>query len=241
MKLLWLALFVFPLFSQDLKTKSISGEQIVYRSGYSLSYNEQHEQASWVAYALTADQVRGTVKRINDFRVDPEIKNGSASLSDYRGSGYDRGHLAPAADMKWSTTSMSESFFMSNMSPQNPSFNRGIWKRLENQLRQWALDEQKLHIVTGGVLKEGLDTIGENEVSIPEYFYKVVLDYEKPVFKGIGFILRNEKSEMPLEKYAVSIDSVEQLTGIDFYYSLPDSIEDSIESIVNLSMWFKNQ
>jgi len=240
-KRLWLALFVFPLFAQGLKTKPISGEQIVYRSGYSLSYNEQHEQASWVAYALTADQVRGTVKRINDFRVDPEIKTGSASLSDYRGSGYDRGHLAPAADMKWSTTVMSESFYMSNMSPQNPSFNRGIWKRLENQLRQWALDEQKLHIVTGGVLKEGLDTIGENQVSIPEYFYKVVLDYEKPILKGIGFILRNEKSEMPLEKYAVSIDSVEQLTGIDFYYSLPDSIEDSIESIVNLSAWFKNQ
>jgi len=126
------------------------------------------------------------------------------------------------------------------MSPQNPSFNRGIWKRLENQLREWALDEQKLYIVTGGVLKEGLETIGQNQVSIPEYFYKVVLDYEKPVFKGIGFILANKKSGMPLEKYAVSIDSVEQLTGIDFYYSLPDSIEDSIESIVNLPAWFKN-
>ena len=216
-------------------------DSIINHFAYSLIYNEHHEQASWIAYELTVDQVKGTFKRINDFRVDPEIKTGSALLSDYRGSGYDRGHLAPAADMKWSTIAMSESFFMSNMSPQNPSFNRGIWKRLENQLREWALDEQKLYIVTGGVLKEGLETIGENQVSIPEYFYKVVLDYEKPVFKGIGFILRNEKSEMPLEKYAVSIDSVEQVTGIDFYYSLPDSIEDSIESIVNLSMWFKNQ
>lgn len=240
MRTIALALFVVPLFAQNLITRPIPGEQIVYHLGYSVSYNEHHEQASWIAYELTVDQVKGTFKRINDFRVDPEIKTGSALLSDYRGSGYDRGHLAPAADMKWSTIAMSESFFMSNMSPQNPSFNRGIWKRLENQLREWALDEQKLYIVTGGVLKEGLETIGENQVSIPEYFYKVVLDYEKPVFKGIGFILANKKSGMPLEKYAVSIDSVEQLTGIDFYYSLPDSIEDSIESIVNLSAWFKN-
>ena len=155
MKHYWLVLFGFSLFAQDLEIKPISGEQIVYRSGYSLSYNEDHEQANWVAYTLTAVHARGTVKRINDFRVDPEIKTGSASLSDYKGSGYDRGHLAAAADMKWSKKVLSESFYMSNMSPQNPSFNRGIWKRLENQMRQWALDEQKLHIVTGGVLIEG--------------------------------------------------------------------------------------
>ena len=131
MKRLWLLIYIsHQAIAQIANPKPIIGEQIVNHLGYSLSYNEKNEQASWVAYELTADQVRGTVKRKDSFRSDPLIKTGSASLSDYKGSGYDRGHLAPAADMKWSTTAMSESFFMSNMSPQLPGFNRGIWKKL---------------------------------------------------------------------------------------------------------------
>ena len=111
---------------QDLSPKPISGEQIINHFGYSLSYNEDHEQANWVFFELTDYEVSGIEKRKNQFRSDPKVKTKSASLSDYRGSGYDRGHLAPAADMKWSVTTMSESFYMSNMSPQRPSFNRGL-------------------------------------------------------------------------------------------------------------------
>ena len=240
MKRLWVILFYSLLCSQDLRPKPISGEQIIDHFGYSLSYNEEHEQASWVFYELTDKEISGLVKRKDQFRSDPNVKTGSASLSDYKGSGYDRGHLAPAADMRWSPTAMSESFFMSNMSPQNPSFNRGIWKKLENKVRDWVINNQTIYVVTGGVLTDSLDAIGENQVSVPNHYYKVVLDYTKPVIRGIGFILPNERSNLSLMNFAVSIDSVEIFTGIDFYYSLPDSIEDSIESIINLPAWFKN-
>ena len=175
--------------------------------------------------------------RTNDFREDYKVKTGSASLSDYKGSGYDRGHLAPAGDMKMSSTAMSESFFMSNMSPQHPSFNRGIWKKLEGSVRNWADDNGEIHIVTGPILNEQFSTIGYNGVSIPNYYYKVILDYKEPGLKGIGFILLHEKSSSSLKSFAVSIDEVERRTGIDFYHSLPDEIENQIESTIDISKW----
>ena len=137
-----LTIFFSFVFTQDLSPRPINGEQLVTHLGYSLSYNEKHEQANWVFYELTIDEVLGSIKRKDQFRADPNIKTGSASLSDYKRSGYDRGHLAPAADMKWSSKAMSESFFMSNMSPQTPSFNRGIWKKLENLVRKWAVENK---------------------------------------------------------------------------------------------------
>lgn len=190
-----------------------------------------------MAYELTLKEVNGTFKRTNDFRPDPMVKTGSASLADYKGSGYDRDHLAPAADMKWSLKAMSESFYMSNMSLQRPSFNRGIWKRLEEQVRKWAVNNKSVYIATGGVLTSGLIKIGPNQVSVPEKFYKVILDYQEPELKGIGFILPNKGSKEPLENYAVTIDKVESMTGINFFYSLPDEIEEEIESKVDLSKW----
>ena len=124
------------------------GEVVIRHVGYTLSYNEIHEQANWVAYELTAEEVAGEVERKDAFRADPEVESGSAALADYRGSGYDRGHLAPVADMKWSAEAMAESFYMSNMSPQKPEFNRGIWKKLEMKVRGWATREEAVLIVT---------------------------------------------------------------------------------------------
>ena len=190
-----------------------------------------------VAYELTAQEVQGIVSRSDDFRADPEIITGSATLVDYRGSGYDRGHLAPAADMKWSEEAMSESFYMSNMSPQVPGFNRGIWRSLESRVRSWAVENGAVYVVTGGILSSGLPTIGPDSISVPEYFYKVILDYQEPELKGIGSILPNQGSKSSLKTYAVSIDSVEQRTGIDFFPSLPDDIEDKLEASVDLSLW----
>ena len=224
---------------QDLSPKPISGEQIINHFGYSLSYNEDHEQANWVFYELTDYEVSGIEKRKNHFRSDPKVETASASLSDYRGSGYDRGHLAPAADMKWSVTTMSESFYMSNMSPQRPSFNRGIWKRLEEQVRLWALNNKSIYIVTGGVLADELGKIGINGVSVPEYYYKVILDYTEPDIKGIGFILPNQKGSQLLKSYAVPIDEVEKVTGIDYFHLIPDQIENQLEKKINLNEWFK--
>lgn len=236
-RILTILFFVTLVFAQIELPKPKPRDLIIHHIGYVLSYNEPHEQANWVAYELTLEEVNGSFKRTNDFRPDPKVKTGSASLADYRGSGYDRGHLAPAADMKWSPIAMSESFYMSNMSPQRPSFNRGIWKRLEEQVRKWAVNNKSVYIATGGVLTSGLIKIGPNQVSVPEKFYKVILDYQEPELRGIGFILPNKGSKEPLENYAITIDKVESMTGIDFFHKLPNEIEAEIESEVNLSRW----
>ena len=214
------------------------GSKIIEHDHYTLGYNEEHEQASWVAYRLTDHQIQNPItKRKDNFRSDPKVKTGSAALSDYKGSGYDRGHLAPAADFKWSATAMSESFYMSNMSPQVPGFNRGIWKNMESTVRNWAVENDEIYIVTGPVLGNTLGSIGSNRVSIPSQYYKVILDYKKPDIKGIGIIMPNEKSDASLSFYAVSIDEVERVTGIDFFPELPDKIEERIERNINVTNW----
>lgn len=160
-------------------------------------------------------------------------------MADYRRSGYDRGHLAPAADMKVTDEVMSESFFMSNMSPQTPYFNRGIWKQLEEKVREWVSVDDTLYIVTGPILYVGLPTIGDNEVSVPKFYYKVILDYSLPEIKAIGFVLPNEKCEIPLENYVVPIDWIEAITGIDFFPNLSYIDEDQLESSMYAQLWFK--
>lgn len=212
-------------------------DYIVSHHGFSLLYNEAHEQSGWVAYELTKEKATKLHARTDRFIPDPKVITITANNKDYAGSGYDRGHLAPAADMGWSATSMAESFYYSNMSPQVPGFNRGIWKKLEERVREWAVENESMHIVTGPVLTEGLRTIGPNAVSVPEYFYKVILDNYWPEIKGIGFIIANTRSNQPLYQYAVSIDSVEKFTGIDFFPMLPDELEDSIEQAVCISCW----
>lgn len=140
--------------------------------------------------------------------------------------------------MKMSSGSMSESFYMSNMSPQVPGFNRGIWAKLESYVRTWAFDNESIYVVTGPVLtKDTYPTIGDNEVAVPEFYFKVILDYTGDEIKAIGFILPNSKSSTPLQEYAVTVDDVEVFTGIDFYPTLPDTIEESLESAVDTSLW----
>ncbi|MFZ2430714.1 MAG: DNA/RNA non-specific endonuclease, partial [Lutibacter sp.] len=190
-----------------------------------------------VAYELTKEKTNKKWERTDKFLTDPKVKTGTANNKDYSGSGYDRGHLAPASDMGWSETSMLESFYYSNMSPQEPGFNRGIWKRLEELVRTWAIDNESIYVVTAPILTTGLVAIGKNKVSIPKYFYKVILDYREPSIKGIGFIIPNGSSSESLQFYAVSIDSVQKFTGIDFFPSLPDEQENIIESALNLKYW----
>ncbi|KHJ38017.1 nuclease [Pedobacter glucosidilyticus] len=217
--------------------KLTKSDIIIQHSGFSLSYNELHEQANWVAYELTKEETVKVHSRTDKFLEDPKVKTRTANAKDYASSGYDRGHLAPAADMVWSATAMAESFYYSNMSPQNPSFNRGIWKKLEELVRTWAVENEALYIATGPVLNSGLPSIGTNKVSVPNYYYKVILDYKAPEIKGIGFILENKSSSQPLQSYAVSIDSVEKFTGIDFFVSLPDEEEAIIEKKICLACW----
>lgn len=211
--------------------------QIITHAGYTLSYNPNYHIADWVAYELMAEETVPVVKRNNHFIPDPMLKSGSASNNDYKGSGYDKGHLAPSADMCYSYQTMVESFYLSNMSPQVPSFNRGIWKKLEEQIRQWAIDDKAVYVVTGTVLTKGLPSIGYDRITVPAFFYKVILDYTEPDIKGIAFLMPNQGSHEPLQHYVVTIDSVEKVTGIDFFYQLPEDQQRIIESNVSLSKW----
>lgn len=215
-------------------------EQVIERPGYILSYNETHEQASWVAYVLTREEAKGGVERDDLFEKDPDITTGTADDMDYKGSGYDRGHLAPAADMGWSATSMQESFYYSNMSPQLPGFNRGVWKRLEELLRFWAVTYDSIYVVTGPVLTTGLPTIGPNQVSVPQYYYKAVLRHTTTGMEGIGFVLPHASSTAGLQSFAVPIDSVERLAHLSLFpglAALSDSLERHIESTVHVDAW----
>jgi endonuclease G, mitochondrial len=217
--------------------KYTAKEDIIKHTVYTLSYNEKHEQANWVAYYLSKDRTNKAVERGNKFMIDPKVKTGSATDADYQNSGYDRGHLAPAADMGWSETTMKESFYFSNMSPQEPSFNRGIWKKLEELVRTWAIEYNLIYVATGPVLEDNLNTIGENKVSVPKYYYKVILDYHSEKPKGIGFILPNKAYNADLQTVAISIDSVQKVTSIDFFHLLPDEIEHKIEETICAECW----
>lgn len=228
------------LFEENYMPAYSEKDQVISHTAFSLCYSEKHEQAKWVAYHLTAKMCTGNnEERTNNFRQDEHVGSGSAQPSDYKKSGYDRGHLCPAGDMAWSEQSMSESFLMSNMSPQVPGFNRGIWKNLESNVREWAQLNNELYVVTAAVLKDSLPCIGNN-VAVPQYYYKVLLDVHEPDYKGIGFILPNQASKASVFSYAVSIDSVERLTGIDFFPALPDSIERAVERNFDVSAWKAN-
>jgi len=214
-------------------------EQTVHHEHFSLSYSEAHEQAEWVAYELTRESLRKpNVPRTDWFEEDRSVSTGSAHHRDYTGSGYTRGHLAPAGDMAFDEAAMEASFLMSNISPQSRAFNMGIWRELEETVRDWAFERGRLYIVTGPVLEEGLPVIGQNRVSVPALFYKIVLDPNERNPGMIALLIPNQLSEEPLAKYIVSTDSIEKLTGIDFFPQLlQDGVEEELESRVDVEAW----
>lgn len=212
---------------------------VVHHKYYSLSYNENYEQADWVAYVLTkSDLAKENVKRRDWFDPDVKVKTRSAIYHDYSSSGYSRGHLVPAADMAFSDEAMKESFLMSNISPQVKEFNNGIWNELENQVRDWAWKNQELIIVAGPILKNIEKFIGKNQVGVPKMFYKIILDLKEPDRKAIAFLIPNEICEKPLSDYIVTIDSLEDITGIDFFGNLMTVEEQKkIESKIERTKW----
>ena len=232
-KLLLLLLFI-PLVSFGQAYLPKSNGELITHVYYTLSYNEKHEQAEWVHYYLDKNRILGNTERTNNFRVDNKVSTGSASLADYKGSGYDRGHLAPAGDMKRDKISMSQSFLLSNISPQNASFNRGDWKKLESLVRAWA-ENNALYVTTAGILENDLTTIGFNRVSVPKRFYKII--YNPKDQQMIAFLMPNEKITRPLISYVVSVNMIETLTGIDFYSEMEDELEDKLESQKSIKEW----
>lgn len=215
--------------------------QVIQRDGFTLSYDEDWEQAEWVAYVLERKNLQQKwSERPRNFKSDPLVTTKSATDNDYRGSGYDRGHLAPFADFAWSERLGKETFFLSNISPQARQFNQGVWRELEELTRDWANRFKRLYIVTGPVMTEDpKGTIGRtNRVAIPAAYYKVILDLDDPEQKAIGFVIPNEISFDPLPKYALSVDQVEDITGIDFFSELmPSDLEDKLESNGNPDLW----
>ena len=224
-------LLVLILFTQNLYAQyepKAKGE-LVKHSHYQLDYNESHEQPNWVYYVLTRKGIEGKAERGNNFKSDPKVSTGSADKADYKGSGYDRGHLCPAADMRNSQLAMDESFFMSNMSPQHPSFNRGIWKMCEMLVRSSLVDT--LYVITGAIFRENKGVIGNNKVTVPGYFYKVI--YDKRKSKMVAYVIPNDKTTKPLSSFRKSVDYIESLIGIDLFYQLTDDVEHKLESIIS--------
>lgn len=219
--------------------RSGADERIVEHEGYALSFNPVYKIANWVAYELTVHEVQSQKSnRFDKFLLDPALPDLTARNEDYTRSGYDRGHLAPAADMKWSAKAMRESFYLSNIVPQKPKLNRGIWKELEEQVRAWAVTDSALLIVAGPVIRPQLKRLGKSRVAIPDTLYKVIVSPYGKDPKGIAFLFANrDYGRTSLASLAVPIDRVETLTGIDFFPGLPDELERRVEESVHLEKW----
>lgn len=219
------------------RTAKGRASQIIRHKGYTLSYNNDWRLANWVGYELTCDETEGDVERSDWFDQDPMVKGVQVRHADYTHSGFDRGHMAPAADMKWDEQAMVESFYMSNICPQVHALNAGLWNSLESRVRTWARRDSAIVVVCGPIVPNEPMTIGDNRVAVPEYFYKVIASPYSATPRGIAFIMPNEDCDMPLYNYAVTIDSIESHTGIDFLYNLPDSLENFIEQNYDLKAW----
>lgn len=209
------------------------------RTGYLLAHDPDRKTPIWVAEHLTYEKASATLARTNNFQPDPDLEEGErAELSDYKGSGYDRGHMAPAGDMRWSQQAMSESFYLSNMVPQvGKGMNQGIWKDLEEKVRQWALDRGELYIYTGPIYADASPkTVGANQVAVPTHIYKIV--YDPARVEAIAFIMPNKKlksSDMP--SYIVTIREVEDKTGLNFLSKLRPKIEEAVETVKAEELW----
>lgn len=224
-----------PSFSEHILFGYPSNEgQILYRQGYVLSHNQKTKVANWASYLLKDSYIVDIIPRSEDFKADPDLPKGErAELIDYERSGYDRGHLVPADDMKRSRRTMSESFYLSNMTPQVPSFNRGIWRALEFKIQRWAKERKMIHVITGPIFAESIRrTIGPNHVAVPTHFYKILVSGESPdKLDSIAFIIPNAGqaiSEIP--GFITTIDEIERLTGFNFLNELDEVTQERVES-----------
>ena len=212
---------------------------IVEHMGYTLSYNSRNRIPNWVAYELQDSELYGDFERAEKFTPDPDVKGRQAYDRDYIGSGWDRGHMAPSGDMKWSSQTMRECFYLTNVCPQNRNLNSGLWNDLEKQVRYEARYYKKIWIVAGPILGRNLyGTIGENKVKVPDAFFKALLARKKNgTYTAIGFIFPNESGGTVVRDYAMSVDDLEQELGMDLFYNLPDNVQESVEAVFDLHDW----
>jgi endonuclease G len=231
------SLIAVSSFAQQFEIpSSMPREQQVKHQLFTLSYNEAYELVSWAAYCLTPEQAKATGTWKEKFIEDPLVTTGSSSIKDYKDAGFIMGQLVPPEDLALSTVAAQETFYTSNTVPHKPVFNKNIWKKLELLAREWAKEGNTLYIACGPVLSDApFGTFGPNKISIPTRYYKVVLDVRGE--RAIGFLFRNNVASGALKAFAVSVDEVEKLTGIDFFTALDDALESRLESSSDFTKW----
>ena len=207
-----------------------------YGEAFAVHFNGSWGIANCAAYELVGNELDGTAERAVGFMPDPGVK-GCPSPQDYAGSGMDRGHLVPAADLKWDPEAMRQSFLMTNICPMHKALNEGGWAKLEEKVREWTSRDSALLVFTGPVVSESDSTLADGRVTVPNAFYKVVMAPCVRPRRAIAFIYPNGHSNGRLRQYAVSVDEVEQRTGLDFFPTLPTKEQEQLESTVNLDAW----
>lgn len=216
-------------------------EQLLHRYAYTTSYNKISRNPNWVGWVLTADHTDGSYARGgHKFEEDMAVPSPRAAYYDIREGecGYQRGHMCPAGDNKWSYKAQKEAFLMTNICPQNGNLNERDWKYLEEACRDWAKKYGKIYIVAGPIFcSKPYHTVGEHHVAVPDAFFKVVLTLGKAGAKAIGFVYDNKAGRHKMEYYARSVDAVEKMTGLDFFSQLNDAVENKIEAQCNLASW----
>ena len=211
-------------------------EQIVEYEGFRVSFNKDNRTANWVAWELLGSETNGMEKRSDDFWCDTSVE-GCPDIPDYKKSGFDRGHLCPAADQKWSPVAMHDCFSFANMAPQDHSLNSGAWQTLEKKERLWAQRDSAIVIIAGPIYQPSDKNYIGSGVRVPSAFYKVIIAPYLDEPRGIGFIYPNMSSPGNMKDYSMTIDEVEKITGIDFFPNLPDEIENKIESVASFNEW----
>jgi DNA/RNA endonuclease G, NUC1 len=215
------------------------GDRIMTYQGYVSSYNPETLIPDWVAYELTAEETRGDATRADkEFSMDMNYHGKQAMREDYWGSGWTRGHMAPAADFMWDDSAMTETFYFMNICPQREELNNKDWQYLEKQVRAWARKYGKVWVVSGPIVGDNIyGTIGKDHVVVPDAFYKVVMVHDGRQYQSIAFVMGNDAERYWLSDCALTVDELENLTGLDFYPALPDDVEDDAESRYDLSVW----
>lgn len=216
---------------------SSTTSQVIKHNYFMLSYSEPHEQAEWVAYTLKKEHLTYDDRKRPYFIEDPKVRTKSADWRNYKNSGFDRGHLCPAGDRRFSEQAYNETFYTSNISPQNKEFNAGVWNRLEQQVRYWCKRYGTLTVITGGVLANDLFEIGAEDVDVPEYYYKIVARKEGKALSTLCFLIPHEESSKKLNSFLVPVDSVEQLTKINFFENLTEKEQAKLETKADSRGW----
>lgn len=220
-----------------------TGDTVVVHPGHALVWNDRYKVPKWTAHMILPDIMEGNLARIDTFLPDPLVKTNTALTTAYWYSGYDRGHMVPSADMRWSMDALKATYYYTNVAPQKPEMNRGTWADLEDWMRRYVhYSGHRVFVITAPILGNDMPLLNkpkaEADVSAPPLFFKAMVDLDAPVGKGIAFLMKNDLNDQGVLSYAVSIDSVEALSGLDLFPALDDTLEQHIEARYNTQDWY---